>query len=53
MKLKTLAKKASRLPEIDFDWAGIEQVHEEVFEKDMEICKRDEGKIKPSNKSNL
>lgn len=35
MNLKTLAKKAASLPNLDFDWKGIEQVHPEVFDREV------------------
>jgi len=31
MKLKDLAEKAARLPDLDFDWPGPEQYHSNVF----------------------
>ena len=31
MKLKDLAEKATRLPDLDFDWSGPEQYHPDVF----------------------
>jgi hypothetical protein len=31
MKLSELAKKANRLPDIEFQWTGAEQWHDEVF----------------------
>uniref|UniRef100_A0A6M3JEY7 Uncharacterized protein n=2 Tax=viral metagenome TaxID=1070528 RepID=A0A6M3JEY7_9ZZZZ len=31
MKLSELAKKAARLPHLEFDWAGVEQWNEESF----------------------
>ncbi len=31
MKLKDLAEKAARLPDLDFDWSGPEQYHPDVF----------------------
>ncbi len=39
MNLKTLAKKASRLPEIEFDFAGVERWHPEVFKKEVKDLK--------------
>ncbi len=35
MNLRTLARKAANLPDLDFDWAGIEQFHSEVFERSI------------------
>jgi len=35
MNLKTLAKKASNLPNLEFNWAGIEQWHPEVFSREI------------------
>ena len=35
MKLKTLAKKAASLPDLDFDWAGAEQFHSDVFDTNI------------------
>ena len=34
MSLKSLAEKAARLPELDFDWPGPEQFDVTVFERD-------------------
>ena len=35
MKLADLARKASRLPDLEFDWAGLEQWDSAVFEREV------------------
>lgn len=35
MNLKTLAEKAANLPDLDFEWAGVEQFHPEVFDREI------------------
>jgi hypothetical protein len=33
MRLATLAQKARELPDLDFEWGGPEQWHDEVFDR--------------------
>ncbi len=35
MKLKTLAQKAAKLPDLEFDWTGEEQWHSTVYDREI------------------
>lgn len=36
MKLSDLARKANRLPDLDFEWGGPECWHDDVFERQVQ-----------------
>ena len=37
MKLRELAKKAAQLPELEFDWAGPEQINDQLVKSELEV----------------